>query len=103
MTAKAPKHLSKSARKWWSSIANNFEFEPYDLATLTLAAESLDRAEEARLRIVQDGPYVQGRYGLRAHPAIAVERDSRIAFARLTRELALDVEPAGSRPPGIRR
>ena len=33
---------------------------------------------------------------MRPHPAIAIERDSKIGFARLVRELDLDTEPPTS-------
>jgi len=36
------------------------------------------------------------------HPASEIERDSRLAFARLVRELDLDVEPPPSDKPGWR-
>ena len=42
--------------------------------------------------------------GLRPHPCVAIERDSRLAVARLVRELDLDVEPPVSErrgPPPI--
>jgi len=41
----------------------------------------------------------------RTRPEIAVERDTRLAFARLLRELDLDVDPPSSgrtAPPGLR-
>ena len=46
-----------------------------------------------------------GDGGLKAHPCVGIERDSRLAFARLLRELDLDVEPPSDprpRPPGLR-
>jgi hypothetical protein len=50
---------------------------------------------EAREAIKKDGPYFRDRYGqLRPHPAITVERDCRIGFARLVRELGFDREEA---------
>jgi hypothetical protein len=43
---------------------------------------------------------------MRIHPAAGVERDSCIGFARLLRELDLDVEPPSSgrlpQPPALR-
>jgi hypothetical protein len=45
-------------------------------------ARSGDRREEI-LRC--DGLVVDGRYGVRAHPAVAIARDARISFARLLR------------------
>ena len=42
----------------------------------------------------------------KTRPEVAIERDSRLAFARLVRELDLDVEAAGvegwGRPPALR-
>ena len=44
--------------------------------------------------MAKDGAYVTDRYGqLRAHPGVAVERDSKTLAARLFRELALDPRP----------
>jgi hypothetical protein len=42
--------------------------------------------------------------GCRLHPAVRVEQDARLAFARLIRELDLDVTPPAEvrRPPALR-
>jgi hypothetical protein len=42
--------------------------------------------------------------GMKKHPAVAIEHECRIAFARLLRELALNVESPteAARPPMLR-
>jgi hypothetical protein len=61
----------------------------------------VDRGAEAREVLATDDTHTTDRFGKRkAHPAVAVERDSRIGFARLIRELDLDGEPGPDpRPP----
>ena len=101
-----PRHLSPAARKWWRAIEDEYILEPHKLKILTFAAEAMDRCEEARQIIARDGVIVKDRYGApKAHPAAAIERDSRLAFARLVRELALaDDEGSGDvRPPRLPR
>lgn len=79
----------------------DWHLEPHHMRLLTLAAEAWDRCTEARERIAEEGLTIKDRFGqLRAHPAVAIERDSRLAFARLIRELQLDVEePEAPRVP----
>jgi phage terminase small subunit len=103
---RAPDHLRKETAEWWRLVVHNYFLEPHHLRLLTLAAEAWDRLTEARERIAADGPYLPDRFGiLHSHPAVSVERDCRIAFARLLRELDLDSEPgpSPSRPPQIER
>lgn len=100
---KPPKHLRPETAAWWLSVADAFALEAHHLRLLTLAGEAWDRGQEAREMVAAAGPYFTDRFGQpKAHPALAVERDSRLSFARLLRELALDVDPPESRPPGLR-
>ena len=98
-----PAHLSPEAKRWWGEVVRSYELEPHHLKLLALAAETWDRAQEARRRIAEDGTYVLDRWGcVKSHPAVNVERDAKTTFARLVRELALDVsEPGDTRPPAI--
>jgi phage terminase small subunit len=99
----APPHLQPNTRRWFAGVTNEYDLEPHHERLLQAAAEAWDRLQEAREALRKDGTYVEGRYGKRAHPAVAVERDSRVAFARLLRELDLDGEPAPDpRPTRLR-
>lgn len=106
MAKRAPKHLERATRRWWSSVVRSFELDLHHVKLLTLCCEAFDRAAQAREAIERDGPFVRDRFDqLRAHPACAVERDAAATFARLLRELDLDTEqaPEAARPPMLRR
>ncbi len=96
-----PKHLRPATRAWWRRVLEGYDLEPASLPVLQAAAEAWDRMQEARERIANDGAYLPGGRGqLRAHPALAAERDSRIGFLRALRELALPLgDPDSARPP----
>ena len=103
---RAPDHLRKDTAEWWRSVVRNYFLESHHLRLLTLAAESWDRYQQAREQIEKDGILQTDRFGVsHAHPAVAIERDSRLGFARLLRELDLDAEPGPTptRPPQIER
>ena len=97
----APGHLSPSTAAWWRRVLADYDLEEHHERLLTLAAEAYDRAQEARQKLAEDGTFYTDRFAQpKAHPAVAVERDARLSFARLMRELALDAEPAPeTRPP----
>jgi phage terminase small subunit len=97
------KHLRPATRRWVRETAGEYVLEPHHERLLVLAGEAWDRCEQARETLAQEGLVAYDRFGQsRSHPCIAVERDSRIAFARLLRDLGLDDEgPAQlGRPPG---
>lgn len=99
-----PVHLQASTRQWWSSVVGAFALEEHHVRLLTLAAEAWDRCCAAREAIDEHGMTFVDRFGCpRARPEVGIERDSRIAFARLIRELDLDISapPEVSRPPSL--
>jgi phage terminase small subunit len=97
-----PRHLRAPTRRWFRSVVAEFELEEHHVRLLTLAGESWDRCCEARETLKKDGLTVVGRFGPKAHPCVGIERDNRLAFARLLRELQLDSPPPGeTRTPRI--
>jgi phage terminase small subunit len=103
-TAKVPTYLRAETQAWMRSVLKHFVLEDHHIHLLRLCCEALDRTEQARELLAKDGLVCEGREGLKPHPAIAIERDSRVAVARLLRELALDFDdaPPASRPPPLR-
>lgn len=104
----APAHLRKETAKWWREVVSTYEVEGHHLHLLRLCCEAMDRCEEARLALAENGPIYRDRFGCpRPHPSVAIERDARISVARLMREIGLDSAspPTAPRPhplPGYR-
>jgi len=94
MAARAPKHLRAPTAAWFRRVVAGYDLDEHHVRLLTLAGEAFDRASEARELVEAEGIVFSNRFGeLRAHPAVAIERDSRIGFARLVRQLDLADEP----------
>jgi phage terminase small subunit len=102
-TIAPPRHLKPETKKWFASVMDEYELEPHHIKLLTLAAESWDRATQAREALAEHGICYTDRFGApRKRPEVSIEEAARIAFARLTRELDLDCgSPATPQPPAL--
>jgi len=100
----SPRHLSAKMQEWWLSVVEDYELEPHHVLILTKAAEAHDRADQARAVLRKKGVTYRDRFRQPcARPEVAIERDSRVAFARLVRELNLSEEPPNTpRPPSLK-
>lgn len=100
-----PAHLSADAAALWRDTLRDYALEPHHLRLLQLACEAWDRARQAKAELTAHGAltFKDERGTIRAHPAVAMERDARTAFARLVRELDLDTGPPAEakRPPAL--
>src|SRR5687767_3040990 len=97
----APRHLHDAGKALWRGVLADYEVtDTHDLARLQAAAEAADRITQAREAVERDGAYVEGRFGMKAHPALAIERDARTQLLRALRELGVDLaQAAPTRPP----
>src|SRR5215218_3170208 len=88
-----PEHLSDQTAAWWRAVLQDYELEPHHLRLLQAAGEAWDRYRQARSALAEHGLTFTDEKGMvRARPEAAIERDNRIAFARLVRELDLDTD-----------
>jgi phage terminase small subunit len=100
---KAPHHLSKEMRQWWEKVVRGWELDEHHVLLLTKAAEAHDRADQARKILKKKGVTFLDRFKQPcARPEVSIERDSRLAFARLVRELNLSAATETPRPPGLK-
>ena len=103
-----PGHLSAAMQTWWNAVVRDYDLDPHHLHLLEAACDAWDRMVQAREVLRTEGLTVTTKSGKKRHPAADIERDSRLAFARLLRELDLDApsprpEPDGGwRPPSLR-
>jgi P27 family predicted phage terminase small subunit len=101
---KPPGHLSADMKAWWSRVVEDYQLEDHHVRLLQSACEAWDRMQQARVALAENGlVFIDASGSPKTRPEVAIERDSRIAFARLVRELDLDVDaPVESRPPALR-
>jgi P27 family predicted phage terminase small subunit len=101
-----PDHLSAAMQAWWRRAVADYDFDAHHLLMLEAACDAWDRMVQARTTISAEGLTVETANGKKQHPAVNIERDSRIAFSRLVRELDLDCPPPRPGPymppPAIR-
>jgi len=105
-TTKAPpKHLKADTKRWFTSVCEDYDLEPHHEKLLIMACETWDRSRECQTLLKKEGLAIIDRFGQqKPHPMLAIERDFRVLFARLVRELGLDNdEPSEDevRPPRV--
>jgi len=98
---RAPRHLQEPGKDLWRRVVTVYGLEEHHLAVLEAACVARDRMEQARLTVEAEGLTASTRDGIKTHPAVTIERDSRTAMLRALRELGLDIEDGGrpGRPP----
>jgi P27 family predicted phage terminase small subunit len=103
---KPPAYLSDQMKRWWEIVLNDYVLHEHHLRLLESGCSAWDRMMAARQAIQKHGLTFEDERGMvRARPEVAIERDSRIAFARIIRELQLDPIPSpetSTRPPVLR-
>jgi phage terminase small subunit len=81
-----------------------YALEPHHVRLLTLACEAYDSATEASEVLQREGKIFIDRFDQpKPRPEVAIQRDSATGFARMLRELDLDVAAPTdrARPPAL--
>jgi hypothetical protein len=87
-----PGDLGPAGHALWARIAGAYQVTPGWVTTLEAACREADRAERAEQAVAEAGEWQTDRYGRTVpHAGVQVARSSRLAMARLLRELHLDL------------
>ena len=103
-TYKPPAYLKSETRDWINYVLSEYSLDQHHFRLLTLAAEAWETGQAARAAIAKHGTTYVDRFNApRKRPEVGIMAEARIAFARLLRELDLDVDPpaTASRPPSL--
>jgi phage terminase small subunit len=100
-----PPGLRPPTRRWFRDVIARWQLEQHHERLLALAARAYDEAEAAESAYRHEGMVVRQPSGrLAPHPGIAIAAEARRTYARMIRELDLDVDPPAqaARPPALR-
>ena len=102
-TPKPPRHLKAATRRWYVGVVKDYALDPHHIKLLVLCCQAFDRCQEARQVLDAEGMTYEDRFGApKPRPEISIERDSRLGFARLLREIGLDAaEPVEAPRPQL--
>jgi P27 family predicted phage terminase small subunit len=90
---KIPSHLKTITKKWFKQVLADYELEPHHIKVLTLACEAWERAQDCQAILSKEGLTYTDRFGSpHPRPEVKIKEQAEIIFARLLRELCLDVE-----------
>lgn len=103
MTTTPPTHLGPEGLAFWTATVEAYALDASGLILLDQACSCLDTIAAAREVITKEGLIVSSqRGGSRLHPAVVLERDSRLALLRVLAALNLEPTPeAVAVAPGL--
>jgi hypothetical protein len=93
-----PDTLSEASGALWTSILTSHEMSDAELEVLRSALAALDRADQAAGVLASEGLTVVDRYGgVRSHPMLDAELRARTLYARLVKQLGVELAPGATR------
>jgi hypothetical protein len=85
----APKGIGPRAAALWADVVAEWMLDEHELILLDEAVRTVDMLDRLAAIVAADGPVIDGKAGLKAHPALVESRQLRITLARLLAALRL--------------